>query len=84
MFWSTEINGTSSDSQCATATLLMLSQDSAVNTNIHGYNITSSSAVDWFRDGTGRKPMPGLKGTTLGSLFVLVSFFLLYFRIISV
>jgi hypothetical protein len=34
--------------------------------------------VDWFRDGTGRKPMPGLKGTTLGSLFVLVSIF--YFR----
>ena len=60
------------------ATLLMLSQDSVVNTNIHGYIITSSSAVDWFRDGTGRKPMPGLKGSTLGSLFVLVSIF--YFR----
>ena len=72
------------DIQITVTTLLMLSQDSAVNTNIHGYTIASWSAVDWFRDGAGRKPMPGLKGTTLGSLFVLVSFFLLYFRIISV
>ena len=79
----TEINDktnvVNNDIQITMPTLLMLSQDSAVNTNIHGYIITSSSAVDWFRDGTGRKPMPGLKGTTLGSLFVLVSF-LLYFR----
>ena len=66
------------DIQITMTTLLMLSQDSAVNTNIHGYTIASWSAVDWFRDGAGRKPMPGLKGTTLGSLFVLVSF-LLYF-----
>ena len=71
------------DIQITMTTLLMLSQDSVVNTNIHGYTIASWSAVDWFRDGAGRKPMPGLKGTTLGSLFVLVSF-LLYFRIISV
>ena len=76
-------NVVNNDIQITMTTLLMLSQDSAVNANIHGYNITSSSAMDWFRDGTGRKPMPGLKGTTLGSLFVLVSF-LLYFRIISV
>ena len=76
-------NVVNNDIQITMTTLLMLSQDSAVNTDIHGYIIRSSSAVDWFRDGTGRKPMPGLKGTTLGSLFVLVSF-LLYFRIISV
>ena len=76
-------NVVNNDIQITMTMLVMLSQDSAVNTNIHGYIIASSSAVDWFRDGTGRKPMPGLKGTTLGSLFVLVSF-LLYFRIISV
>ena len=69
-------NVVNNDIQITMATLVMLSQDSAVNTNIHGYIIASSSAVDWFRDGTGRKPMPGLKGTTLGSLFVLVSIFL--------
>ena len=69
------------DIQITMTTLLMLSQDSAVNTNIHGYVIASSSAVDWFRDGAGRKPMPGLKGTTLGSLFVLVGIFYFYFRI---
>ena len=71
-------NVVNNDIQITMTMLVMLSQDSAVNTNIHGYIIASSSAVDWFRDGTGRKPMPGLKGTTLGSLFVLVSIF--YFR----
>ena len=69
-------NVVNNDIQITMTMLVMLSQDSAVNTNIHGYIIASSSAVDWFRDGTGRKPMPGLKGTTLGSLFVLVSIFL--------
>ena len=74
-------NVVNNDIQITMTTLLMLSQDSAVNTNIHGYIIASSSAVDWFRDGTGRKPMPGLKGTTLGSLFVLVSFLLSFHRL---
>ena len=81
----TEINDktnvVNNDIQITMTTLLMLSQDSAVNTNIHGYTIESSSAVGWFRDGAGRKPMPGLKGTTLGSLFVLVGIFYFYFRI---
>ena len=51
----TEINDktnvVNNDIQITMTTLLMLSQDSAVNTNIHGYVIASSSAVDWFRDG---------------------------------